>query len=274
MTPPIRQQQWITIRISLLILACSVTSILLADASAADGLPPPPEVGSPHHASYLRRRYVQAIRRSENDALELVRASTRSISSSIGARASKAADAPSSARRRRLQQQSTEQPGAGGGDPAATAYGDHDSTTDPSYAFEFGQTITENTPEPHSFDILQFIPSKSLPFRPLTDPYVISDNIPWLDLTKLEYTNRDWSRWDGFDATTDLLYTPTSFGNPDVENEGSRVWGIGNGRAKQVQTSIIAALGMPSSAAAQTLTPQVYQRLPTTVLHRHRPNYS
>jgi hypothetical protein len=239
--------------IVLLALASTLLLALLAvhyapSASASsvqnDAIPP---VGTTAYAAYLAE-YTAA---AERAGYEKFRAQTKGIKEMVQERMErvrkqkrarkedqlkrKQAKAAQSQRqpagRRMLQTDNT--------DATFNSYHDNSFVADPSYPFLFN--TTDGTEAPMAFD-LQSFGSKWLPYRPLSDPYVISDNIAWLDITKLQYTQRDWERWDGFDVRTDMYFTPTSFGGADNENQ--RLWGVGNGKTDgTIQTANIASIG-------------------------------
>jgi len=84
---------------------------------------------------------------------------------------------------------------------------------------------------------------------PVSAGYAITNPVPEVNLDVLDYTIRDWSRWDSFDLYEDMLCEPTRFSDATHANEGSRVWGVGNGQTP-VQYETVALPDVPLSTKA------------------------
>lgn len=103
--------------------------------------------------------------------------------------------------------------------------------------------------------------------NPNAGEYIIADPNDQQDVLYVGYTQRDWSRWDGWDMTLDLLVTPTTFGSAVSSTSSSAsVWGIGNGATdvKAKITSFSSASYSTSSQGlkwvGQTITPAQYMK--------------
>jgi hypothetical protein len=95
--------------------------------------------------------------------------------------------------------------------------------------------------------------------------YIISNPVAEQQVKGLNYTARDWSRWDSFDLLTDTLAKLTTFEtfSGATFSQGSNLWGITNGRSGVTLQSTSVSdtpLSQTQGQSGLTITPSMYLR--------------